>query len=67
MATCTHTYQYVIRFYVGMENATPLHELEGQEQLLSVRPHSLDVETNVLTVLLQHFSKIHAMYMYMYM
>ena len=43
-----------------MEYATPLHELESQEQLLSIRPHRLDVETNILTILLQHLSKVHA-------
>ena len=54
------THQDVVGFNVGMQYATPLHQLEGQEQLLCVRPHRLDVETNILTVLLEYLSKIHA-------
>ncbi len=43
-----------------MEDPSPLHQLEGQEELLAVRPHCLDVETDVLTITLQHLPHIHA-------
>ena len=53
------THQDVVWFDVSMEYATPLHELESQKKLLCVRTNGFDVETYVLTVLLEHFSEIH--------
>ena len=54
------THQNVVRFYVSMEDVASFHEFEGQEQLLGIRPHSLYVQTNILTITLQNFSQIHA-------
>ena len=53
------THQNVVRFYVSMEDVASFHEFEGQEQLLGIRPHSLYVQTNILTITLQNFSQIH--------
>ena len=57
--TNNQTHQDVVGFDVSMENALPLHELEGKQQLLCVRPHCLDVETNVLPIPLQYLSQVH--------
>ena len=54
------TYQYVVRFDVGVQHPGSLHQLERQQQLLSVRPDSLDVQPNILPIALQHLSSIHA-------
>ena len=57
---CIATHQNVVRFDVSMEDVASFHEFEGQEQLLGIRPHSLYVQTNILTIPLQNFSQIHA-------
>lgn len=53
-AACTH--QDVVGLDVGVEDAAPLHQLEGQQQLLRVGAHRFDVQADVLAVLLQHLS-----------
>jgi len=55
---CTH--QDVVRLDVGVEDVASLEELQGQEELLAVGAHRLDVETHVLAVLLQHLPQVHA-------
>ena len=57
-AACTH--QDVVRLDVSVKDAAPLHQLEGQQQLLRVGAHRLDVQADVLAVLLQHLSQVHA-------
>lgn len=53
------SYQDIIWLDVSMEDVTPFEQLESQEELLTIGAHSLDVEADVFTVLLQHLSQIH--------
>lgn len=53
-------YQDVVRLDVGVEDVASLEQLEGQEELLAVGTHRLDVEPHVFAVFLQHLSQIHA-------
>lgn len=43
-----------------MQDVAPFEQLQGQEELLAVGANGLDVEADVLAVLLQHLSQIHA-------
>jgi len=54
------THQNVVRFDVSMQNVAAFEEFEGQEKLLAVRAHSLDVKPNVLAILPQHLPQVHA-------
>lgn len=54
------THQNVVRFDVSMQNVAAFEEFEGQEKLLAIRAHSLDVKPNVLAILPQHLPQIHA-------
>ena len=51
--------QDVVRLDVAMEDATAFHEFEGEQQLLRVGAHRLDVQAHVLAVALQHLTHIH--------
>lgn len=53
------SYQDIVWLDVGMKDVASFEQLEGQEELLTVGAHSLDVEPDVFTVFLQHFSQIH--------
>lgn len=53
-------YQDVVRLDVGVEYVASFQQLEGQEELLTVGTHSLDVEPDVFTVFLQDLPQIHA-------
>ena len=55
----TGPYQDVVGLDVRMEDVTSLEEFEGQEELLAVGAYRLDVETHVLTVLLQDLPQVH--------
>lgn len=54
------THQDIVWFDISMKDSRPLHQFERQQQLLSVRPHRLDVKTYIFTVLLQNFTEVHA-------
>ena len=58
--TVTGTHQDVIGFDVSMQDASSLHQLQRQKQLLAIAPHGLDVKTNILAVPLEHLSQVHA-------
>ena len=53
------THQDVIGFDVSMQDASSLHQLQRQKQLLAIAPHGLDVKTvktDILAVPLEHLS-----------
>lgn len=52
-------YQDIVWLDVSMEDVASFEQLEGQEELLTVGAHSLDVEPNIFTIFLQHLSQIH--------
>lgn len=52
-------YQDIVWLDVSVEDVASFEQLEGQEELLTVGAHSLDVEPNVFSVFLQHLSQIH--------
>lgn len=52
-------YQDVVGFDVSMKNVATFKEFEGQEELLAVGAHCLDVEPHIFAVLLQDLPKIH--------
>ncbi len=53
-------YQHIVWLDICMKHAAPLEQLQGQQELLGVRANSLDMQSNVLPIFLQHFSKVHA-------
>lgn len=53
------TYQNIVWLDVSMQDVASFQQLEGQEELLTVGAHSLDVEPNIFTIFLQHLSQIH--------
>lgn len=53
------TYQNVVWLDVSVQDVASFEQLEGQEELLTVGAHSLDVETNIFAIFLQHLSQIH--------
>lgn len=53
------TYQNVVWLDVGVQDVASFEQLEGQEELLTVGAHGLDVEPNIFAILLQHLSQIH--------
>lgn len=55
---CT-PYQDIVWFDVSMEDVASFEQLKGQKELLTIGAYSLDVETNIFAVLLQHLSQIH--------
>ena len=52
-------YQDIVWLDVSMKYVAAFEQLEGQEKLLAVGAHSLDVEPNIFTVFFQHLSQIH--------
>ena len=50
------THQYVVGLDICVEHTASLEQLERQQQLLRVRAHRLHVQTDVLTILLQHLA-----------
>ena len=52
--------EHVVGLDVGVQDRGPPQELEGEEQLLGVRAHGLDVQPDVLPVLLEHLAQVHA-------
>lgn len=54
------THQDVVGFDVSMQYVASLQQFEGQEKLLAVWAHSLDVQPHVLAVLPQHLPQVHA-------
>lgn len=57
--TVHEIHQNVVGFDVSMKDVTALEEFEGQEELLAVGPHGLDVEPNIFAVLLQDLPQVH--------
>lgn len=43
-----------------MEDVTALEQFKGQEELLAVGAHSLDMQPHVFAILLQHLTEVHA-------
>lgn len=60
--SCIHatTNQNVVGLDVGMDDIALLEEGERKEQLLRVGAHRLDGDADVLAVLLEHLTEIHA-------
>ena len=52
--------QNVVGLDVGVKDRAFLEQFQREQQLLRVGSHRLDVQADVLAVLLQHFSQIHA-------
>ena len=58
--TVPGTHQDVIGFDVSIQDASSLHQLQRQKQLLAIAPHGLDVKIDILAVPLEHLSPVHA-------
>lgn len=58
--TVPEPHQDVVGFDVSMKDVAALEEFEGQEELLAVRAHCLDVEPHIFTILLQDLPQVHA-------
>lgn len=57
--TVPEPHQDVVGFDVSMKDVAALEEFEGQEELLAVRAHCLDVEPHIFTILLQDLPQVH--------
>lgn len=57
--TAIELYQDVVRFDVSMKDVAALEEFEGQEELLAVGAHCLDVEPHIFAILLQDLPQVH--------
>lgn len=53
------THQDVVRLDIGVQDVAAFQQLQGQEELLAVRAHRLDVETHVFAILLQYLAQVH--------
>ena len=60
MSRHDRTHQYIVRLDVGMHDVGFLEQTQGEEELMRISSHGLDIQANILAKTFDNVPEIHA-------